>query len=311
MLIEQSIFLIGFVFCLTPFAAPPLALAVGLALAMVISHPFKAFTHRAIKYLLQISVIGLGFGLNFGEVVKAGRMGVAFTVISIGLTIVVGWVLGRLLSVNTKTSYLISTGTAICGGSAIAAIAPIIGAHEDDVAVSLGTIFILNSIALFIFPSLGHLLTLTMKQFGMWSAIAIHDTSSVVGAAAQYGTDALKIATTVKLTRALWIVPLSLATIFVLNKRSGKHSKHTITFPYFIIGFIGASLFVTFVPGFQGVYSGLVHGAKVGLTVTLYLIGTGLSRAKLRSVGLRPVIQGAILWALVSIFSLAVIRYIL
>jgi uncharacterized integral membrane protein (TIGR00698 family) len=305
-MIPQIVFLTGLVFCFTPFASPPVALAFGLVIAFTMSHPFKEFNHRAIKYLLEISVVGLGFGLNFGEVIKAGKTGVLFTVVSIGATLIVGWLIGRLLSINKKISYLISAGTAICGGSAIAAIAPIINAHEDEVAIALGTIFILNSIALFLFPPLGHFLRLTMKQFGMWAAIAIHDTSSVVGASAKYGDEALKIATIVKLTRALWIVPVSLGTILFLKNRSAK-----VMFPYFILGFIGASLIVTFLPALKPLYDGLVHGSKIGLTVTLYLIGAGLSRETLRTVGIKPVIQAVILWVLISIVSLLVIKSIL
>ncbi|MDE1920028.1 MAG: putative sulfate exporter family transporter [Candidatus Omnitrophica bacterium] len=307
-MVAQIIFLIGLVFCFTPFASPPSALAVGLLIAFTIQHPFKVFAHRAIKYLLEISVVGLGFGLNFAQVIKAGEKGVVFTVVSIAATLLIGWLIGKSLGINKKISYLISAGTAICGGSAIAATAPIINAHEDEVAVALGTIFILNSIALFLFPPLGHHLGLTMKQFGMWSAIAIHDTSSVVGASARYGDEALKIATIVKLTRALWIVPLSLGTIFVLKNRPKRKTSAKIAFPYFILGFVGASLVVTFFPGLKSVYAGLVDGSKVGLTVTLFLIGAGLSRDKLKTVGVKPVVQGIILWALISVVSLMVVK---
>jgi len=305
-MVPQIIFLTGLVFCFTPFASPPIALALGLVIAFTMSHPFKEFNHRAIKYLLEISVVGLGFGLNFGEVIKAGKAGVLFTVVSIAATLIVGWLIGKALSINKKISYLISAGTAICGGSAIAAIAPIINAHEDEVAIALGAIFILNSIALFLFPPLGHFLGLTMKQFGMWAAIAIHDTSSVVGASAKYGDEALKIATIVKLTRALWIVPVSLGTIFFLKKKSSK-----VLFPYFIIGFVGASLIVTCFPSLKSVYDGLVYGSKIGLTVTLYLIGAGLSRETLRSVGIKPVLQAIILWVMISVVSLIVVQRIL
>jgi len=305
-MVPQIIFLTGLVFCFTPFSSPPVALALGLIIAFTMSHPFKEFNHRAIKYLLEISVVGLGFGLNFGEVIKAGRTGVLFTVVSIGATLSVGWLIGKCLSINKKISYLISAGTAICGGSAIAAIAPIINAHEDEVAIALGTIFILNSIALFLFPPLGHMLGLTMKQFGMWAAIAIHDTSSVVGASAKYGDGALKIATVVKLTRALWIVPVSLGTIFFLKNKSAR-----VAFPYFILGFIGASLIVTFLPNFKPIYEGLVYGSKIGLTVTLYLIGTGLSRETLRTVGIKPVIQGILLWVLISVVALFVVQRVI
>ncbi len=298
-MLPQIIFFLGFFFCLTPFASPPLALALGLVLALTTGHPFKQFNGPAIRYLLQISVIGLGFGLNIGEVVTAGKTGVLFTVVSISGTLVAGYLIGKWMSINRKTSYLISAGTAICGGSAIAAMAPIIEADENEVAIALGTVFILNSVALFIFPPLGHYFGLTMKQFGMWSAIAIHDTSSVVGAAARYGDEALKIATTVKLTRALWIVPLALGTAVALKKMSTR-----IVFPYFILGFIGASLVVTFLPGFKPMYVGLLQAARVGLTLTLFLIGGGLSRDTLKRVGVKPVVQGVVLWVLIAGISL-------
>ena len=302
----QAIFMAGLFFCLTPWASPPLALALGLVMAFTVGHPFKQFNGQVIKYLLQVSVIGLGFGLNFGEVVNAGKTGVLFTVVSILGTLIVGYLIGKWMSINQKTSYLISTGTAICGGSAIAAIAPIIDADENEVAIALGTVFILNSVALFLFPPLGHYFGLTMKQFGMWSAIAIHDTSSVVGAAARFGDEALKIATTVKLTRALWIIPVALATTIALKNKSTK-----IQLPYFILGFIGASLIVTFLPDFKVVYAGVVNVSKIGLTVTLFLIGAGLSRETLKTVGVKPVVQGVILWMLISVASLLVVRSIL
>jgi len=308
---SQIIFFIGLFFCFTSFSSPPLALALGLVIALTIGHPFKQFTHHVIKYLLQISVVGLGFGLNFTEVINAGKTGVLFTVVSISGTLTAGWLTGKWLSINRNTSYLISAGTAICGGSAIAAIAPIINAHENEAAVALGTIFILNSIALFLFPPLGHYLGLTMKQFGMWSAIAIHDTSSVVGAAAKYGDEALKIATTVKLTRALWILPIALVTAFVLKKSEAKKNKAKIAFPYFILGFIGASLIVFFLPNLKHVYGALVNGSKMGLTITLFLIGAGLSRETLKKVGIKPVVQGVILWVLISVVSLLAVRSIL
>lgn len=302
----QVIFLAGLLFCVTPFASPPLALALGLVMALTTGHPFRQFNGRVIKYLLQISVVGLGFGLNFGEVMSAGRTGILFTVVSILGTLIVGYVIGTWMSINRKTSYLISTGTAICGGSAIAAMAPIIDADEHEVAIALGTVFILNSVALFLFPPLGHYFALSAKQFGMWCAIAIHDTSSVVGAAARYGDEALKIATTVKLTRALWIIPVALGTAVALKNRSTK-----IVFPYFILGFVGASLAVTWLPSFRPVYAGLVQAAKMGLTVTLFLIGAGLSRETLKTVGVRPVVQGVILWGLISVVSLLAVRNIL
>ncbi|MFH0754050.1 MAG: putative sulfate exporter family transporter [Candidatus Omnitrophota bacterium] len=300
--ISKLIFWFVLIFCFTPWSSPPLALMLGLALAMTLGNPYKEHQARAVKYLLQASVVGLGFGMNFTEVVSAGKSGVGFTFFSIAGTLAAGYFIGRWLSVARKTSFLVSVGTAICGGSAIAAVAPLVEADEKEVAVSLGTIFILNAVALFVFPWLGHVLGMKDHQFGLWSAIAIHDTSSVVGAAAHYGTEALKTATTVKLTRALWIIPVALITAIVLKKKDAR-----ISFPYFILAFVGASLVVSLWPAYQPVYSGVVTIARIGLTVTLFLIGTGLSPTTLKTVGFRPVMQGVWLWLLVSGVSLGYI----
>jgi len=286
-------------FCLTPYASPPLALALGLVLAFTAGHPWRAHNSRIVKYLLQFSVVGLGFGMNFGEVLAAGRTGVAFTAVSILGTLTAGWFIGKRLKIEPNTSLLISSGTAICGGSAIAAIAPIINAGEKEISVALGTVFILNSVALFLFPAIGHYFALSQAQFGLWSAIAIHDTSSVVGAAARYGPDALKIATTVKLTRALWIIPLSFGAALAFKNKSAKVSP-----PYFIFAFAAASLLVSACPAFAAEYSVITRAAKTGLTVTLFLIGAGLSKDVIKTVGLKPVVQGTVLWALISSVSL-------
>ncbi|MBP1651015.1 MAG: putative sulfate exporter family transporter, partial [Bacteroidetes bacterium] len=207
---REVIFLLAFVFCLTPLITPPVALLMGFIIAQFVGHPYLHLNHKATHLLLQISVVGLGFGMNVTSALHAGSQGLWFTVASIIGTLVFGTLLGKLLKIDKKIAYLISAGTAICGGSAIAAISPVIKAEEKQISVALGTIFILNSFALFLFPFVGHLLNLTQTQFGLWSAIAIHDTSSVVGAASKYGTTALQVATTVKLARALWIIPLSL-----------------------------------------------------------------------------------------------------
>jgi len=297
-------FLAGIILCLTPWVSPPVALALGLVFAFVFPHPCKKESSAVINVLLQFSVIGLGFGLNFTEVVNAGKTGILFTVVSIFATLAAGILIGRWLAVDRKTSFLVSVGTAICGGSAIAAVAPVIDADDNEIAVALGTVFILNAVALFIFPPLGHFFGLTMHQFGLWAAIAIHDTSSVVGAAARYGDEALKIATTVKLTRALWIIPVALGTALTMRHKTAK-----ITFPYFILGFIAASAVVSLLPDLKPWYAWIVHISKIGLTVTLFLIGTGLSRETLRTVGVKPVLQGVILWTLISVFSLAAVKY--
>lgn len=286
-------------FCFTPYASPPLALALGLGLALTAGHPWPGHNARVIKYLLQASVVGLGFGMNFGEVVAAGRTGVAVTAVSIFGTLAAGWLIGKWLRIDRNTSLLISSGTAICGGSAIAAMAPILNAEEKEISVALGTVFILNSVALFLFPPIGRHFGLSQAQFGLWSAIAIHDTSSVVGAAARYGGEALKLATTVKLTRALWIIPLAFVAAAALKNKSAKVSP-----PYFIFAFAGASLLVSAFPGFSAVYAGIMRGARTGLTVTLFLIGSGLSRRTLKTVGFRPVLQGVALWTLISAASL-------
>jgi len=304
--VKPLLFVLALLYCCTPYSSPPIALALGLVMAFTIGHPYKKYNGKVTKYLLQISVVGLGFGLNFGEVIKAGKTGVMFTVVSIFGTLAAGYIIGKLLNVTRNTSHLISTGTAICGGSAIAAIAPIINANEHEISVSLGTVFILNSIALFLFPAIGHFFGLTQNQFGVWAAIAIHDTSSVVGAAARYGQEALRVATTVKLTRALWIVPLSLIAAVVFKNKTAKVSP-----PYFILFFVLASIAVTLLPAFGTSYGWLVHLAKIGLTITLFLIGAGLSRETLKAVGLKPILLGIILWLLISFTALLAVKNII
>lgn len=298
-------FICAVVFCLTPWSSPSVALFLGLVLSMTVGHPWKKYNAKAVKRLLQISVVGLGFGVHITEVVAAGKSGVLFSAISIMGTLALGYVLGRVFAVSKKISYLISVGTAICGGSAIAAVAPVIEADEHEVAVSLGTVFILNAVALFLFPWLGHLFNMSFHQFGLWAALAIHDTSSVVGAAAQFGSDAVKVATTVKLARALWIMPVAFLTAAFLHKR-----KSRISFPYFIVAFVVASISVTLLPSFHAFFSGIVCVAHRGLTLTLFLIGAGLSIETLREVGFMPIIQALILWAMVSCVSFCVIYFL-
>jgi uncharacterized integral membrane protein (TIGR00698 family) len=291
-------------FCVTPWGSPPVALALGLALALTLGHPFPALNSKATKLLLQASVVLLGFGMNLQKVVEAGRTGIVFTVVTITGTLLLGFLLGRAMRINHTTAHLISSGTAICGGSAIAAVGPVVNASDEEMSVALGTVFILNSIALFIFPMIGHRLGLTQQQFGVWAAIAIHDTSSVVGAAAKYGADALQIATTVKLTRALWIVPVTLATAFFFKRKSAR-----VAIPWFIGLFVVASVIRTYVPAPADIWSALTTLARIGLTITLFLIGAGLSRKSIAAVGARPLILGVILWIVISSVSLfAVMR---
>jgi uncharacterized integral membrane protein (TIGR00698 family) len=291
--IRRVLFFVLLAFCVTPWCSPPIALALGLALALTLGSPYK--TAKQTKYLLQASVVGLGFGMNLQKVFAAGRTGFLFTLATIGGTLLLGYLLGRAMNVSRGTAHLISSGTAICGGSAIAAVGPVIGASDEDMSVSLGTVFILNSIALFAFPAIGHALHLTQEQFGVWSAIAIHDTSSVVGAASAYGAEALQIATTVKLTRALWIVPLALGTAIAFRREKTK-----IALPWFILFFLVASLLRTYVPAPEPVWSTLVSIARIGLTITLFLIGSSLSLDSLKRVGVKPLVLGVVLWLVIS-----------
>jgi uncharacterized integral membrane protein (TIGR00698 family) len=299
-----TVFTLIAVACLTPWVTPPIALAMGVAFALTLTHPFPRQGSRAAKILLQASVVGLGFGMNLQQVVAAGKTGVLFTIISIIGTLLLGFTLGHLLNVNRTTAHLISSGTAICGGSAIAAVAPVINATDDEISVSLATVFILNSIALFLFPTIGTVLHLTQKQFGIWAAIAIHDTSSVVGAASRYGVEALRIATPVKLARALWIVPLTIGTAAAFRRKSAK-----ITIPWFILLFVIASILRTYVSAPVAMWDGIATAARAVLKVTLFLIGAGLSRKAIAAVGVRPLILGVLLWIAISVVSLyAVIR---
>ena len=299
-----AVFVALLIFCVTPWGSPPIALALGLVLALTLGHPFPKRNSKATKLLLQASVILLGFGMNLQKVVEAGRTGIVFTIVTITGTLLLGFLLGRAMGISRTTAHLISSGTAICGGSAIAAVGPVVDASDEEMSVALGTVFILNSIALFIFPMIGHRLGLTQPQFGVWAAIAIHDTSSVVGAAAKYGAEALQIATTVKLTRALWIVPLTLATAFFFKRKSAR-----VAIPWFIGWFVVASVIRTYVPAPPEVWSTLTTIARLGLTVTLFLIGAGLSRKSIAAVGARPLILGVILWIVISSVSLfAVMR---
>lgn len=302
---RELIFLLAVVLCLSPFITPPLALLMGLIIAQFIGHPYLHLNHKATHILLKISVVGLGFGMNINSAVKAGKEGVLFTIVSIIGTLLTGLLLGKLLKIEKKTSYLISAGTAICGGSAIAAVSPVIKAEEKQISVALGTVFILNSIALFLFPVVGHILNLSQSQFGLWCAIAIHDTSSVVGAANKYGPQALEIATTVKLARALWIIPVAFLSTLIFKNRGGK-----VRIPYFIGLFVVAMVVNTYVP-FVRHYSHYITGlAKAGLTLTLFLIGCGLSVNVLRSVGLKPLLQGAVLWIVISVAALWMVLFV-
>jgi uncharacterized integral membrane protein (TIGR00698 family) len=301
-MIPKAAFLLGLALAASGLVSPPFALALGLLFGFSFPHPFDQSAKKLSRYLLQASVVGLGFGMNLHDVIRAGRSGFVYTLLGISFAMLAGMALGALLGMTKTPAFLISTGTAICGGSAIAAVGPIIGAGAEQMAVSLGTIFVLNSIALLIFPAIGSAMKLTQTQFGLWAALAIHDTSSVVGAAAKYGAVALAVGTTVKLARALWIVPMSIATAII------KHSRAKIQWPWFIALFCLAAVCNTYLPAWAAIYTVLSRIAKVGLTATLYLIGSGISIATLKKVGHRPLLQGVILWLLISAGSLWLIR---
>jgi len=303
--LRQGVFAVLLIFCLTPWASPPVALALGLVLAQTVGNPFTTQTGNLTHKLLQLSVIGLGFGMNAHAAVVAGREGLLFTVVSIFGTLTLGYFVGRWLGLGRHVVHLISCGTAICGGSAIAAVGPVLRAKDDELSVALGTVFVLNAVALFAFPPIGHALRMTQNQFGLWCAIAIHDTSSVVGAAATYGNKALEVATAVKLARALWIIPVSIGTALLFRQKGVN-----ITIPYFILGFVGAMLLNTFVPAVAPVGPLMVHLAKVGLTLTLFFIGAGLSARVVRAVGVRPYALGLLLWLVISTASLYVIMHV-
>lgn len=291
------------------WVTPPVALFLGLAFALLCGQAHPKFNKKLSKYLLQYSVVGLGFGMNIQAALVSGKEGMEFTIISVVGTMLIGWFVGRkLLKVDRDTSYLISSGTAICGGSAIAAVGPVLKAKDSEMSVALGTIFILNAIALFIFPAIGHALNMSQHEFGTWAAIAIHDTSSVVGAGQAYGEEALQVATTIKLTRALWIIPLAFATSFIFKSKGQK-----ISIPWFIFFFVLAMVVNTYLLGTTetGIQVGnAINGfARKALTITLFFIGASLSRDVLKAVGIKPLVQGIVLWIIISCSTLAYIYW--
>lgn len=297
----KIVFFVGLICSASGFLSPPFALAVGLIFGLVFTHPFLGDSKNLAKFLLQASVVALGFGMNLREVLRAGRSGFLYTAVGITFAMATGLLIGRFLKVAKTASFLITAGTAICGGSAIAAVAPIVQASDEEMAVSLGTVFILNSVALLLFPAIGWALHLSQEQFGLWSALGIHDTSSVVGATARYGPVALVVGTTVKLARALWIVPLSLSTAAI------KKTKGRIQWPWFILFFCMAAVVNTYLPQAAHLSASLSTLGKLGLTATLFLIGTGISRSTIKQVGARPFVQGVLLWIIVGGLSLALI----
>lgn len=281
---------------------PAIALFIGLVYAIIFKCPYPKFNKKTSKYLLQASVVGLGFGMNVNESLRSGAEGMMFTIISVIGVMTIGGLIGYWLHLNRKTSYLIASGTAICGGSAIAAVGPVLKANDQEMAVSLGVIFILNAIALFIFPPIGQFFDMTQEQFGTWAAIAIHDTSSVVGAGEAYGPQALQLATLIKLTRALWIIPLALFTMLIFRDKSSK-----ISIPWFIFLFIIAMVLNTYCNLPTGLTQALVWIAKKGLVLTLFLIGASLSITAIKSVGIKPLLLAILLWLIIGISSFIVV----
>jgi uncharacterized integral membrane protein (TIGR00698 family) len=312
---SRTVFLLGLLLAGSGIVSPPVALVGGVAFGFAVEHPLRREASTLAKLLLQASVVALGFGMNVAQVVHAGRSGFAYTAISITFATALGLLLGKVLKVGGKASYLITMGTAICGGSAIAAIAPITEANEEEISVSMGTVFLLNSVALLLFPFVGHQLKLDQNQFGLWAALAIHDTSSVVGAAASYGNQALQIGTTVKLARALWIVPVSLITAAFMARLAARNGqartdgRSKVKMPWFILYFCAAAAASTYLPSLHNVFASINHLGKAGLTATLFLIGTSLSKKTLQQVGFRPLVQGIGLWIVVGSASLAAIYF--
>src|SRR5215813_7259367 len=301
-LAPKILFALLFIVCLTGWISPPVALLLGIAFGLVVAHPYLSVSRSGSRILLQASVVALGFGMNLREVLRAGHNGFLYTAAGISFAICSGLLLGGWLRVRGNSSYLITVGTAICGGSAIAAVGPVLQADPEEMAVSLGTVFVLNSIALLIFPPFGFALHLSQSQVGLWAALAIHDTSCVVGASSRYGAEALLIGTTVKLARALWIVPVALATAAI------KHNKTRLQLPWFILLFCLAAVINTYAPAASKVTHAFFVIGRVGLVGTLFLIGSGISRATLVAIGWRPLLMGVLLWLIVGSTSLYLVH---
>ncbi len=306
---SQAAVPLGAVLCLLPIVPSWFALLVGIVIAVSLGNPWLVQTRKVTAKLLPYSVVGLGAGMDLGVVARVGMQGIGYTVVGIAFALGAGWLLGKLLRTPRDSSILISVGTAICGGSAIAAVGPAIEAKSQDMSVALGTVFLLNATALVIFPLIGHQLGLTEPQFGLWAALAIHDTSSVVGATMQYGPQALAIGTTVKLARALWIVPVTLLFAYAHGRHSAKAPGATpkAKRPWFILGFLIAAAVVTWIPPLQDAGKVIEMVARRCLVATLFLIGASLTKEALKSVGFRPFLQGLLLWLLVAATTLAAV----
>lgn len=294
------LFAVLLVACLLPWVVAWHALILGAVVGLAAGNPFPKETANWSRKLLQLAVILMGFGLTIREVASVGADAAVYTFIGITLTLALGYLANRVIRGEGVTAFLVTVGTSICGGSAIAALAPVVHADDRQTGVSLATVFTLNAVALLAFPLLGVWIGLTQGEFGVWAAMAIHDTSSVVGAASTYGDEALKIGTTVKLTRALWILPLALLAGLALKSR-GKAK-----FPYFLLGFIATSTLASLVE--SGLWEYGYQLSRRVLVVTIFLIGCGLTRDVIRRAGPRPMALGVFLWVVVSVGSLLAIR---
>ncbi|HDY7465631.1 TPA: putative sulfate exporter family transporter [Vibrio vulnificus] len=298
-------FIFALLLCLSPWASSPTALVLGFLLASTGLVPSQLPISTYTKKLLSYSIIGLGFGIQFQQALAVTSDGIGLIVVTIAGTLLLGFLVAKVIKLETTTAYLISAGTAICGGSAIAAVAPAIKAKDQQIALALATVFVLNSLALFIFPVIGHALALDQQTFGTWAAIAIHDTSSVVGAASAYGEQALTTATTLKLARALWIIPVALLSAILFARGNGEEGKRKLVLPYFIFWYCAAIAFSDLFPQFESVYQGIFSVAKQALVVCLFLIGCSISVEKLKSAGAKPLIFGLSLWVVISTTSLS------
>lgn len=296
------------VICLIPIVPSALALFLGAVFALTMGNPFLDQTRKLTRHLMAIAIVGMGAGMDLGVVAQVGLSGIGYTIIGITVTILAGLILGKIFKIELNTSILISIGTAICGGSAIAAVSPVIRAKDHQISIALGTVFMLNAVALFVFPAIGHWFFLSDQQFGLWVGLAIHDTSSVVGAAMQYGTEALHIGTTVKLARALWIVPLTLIIGYAYARSQPPVAGQKITKPWFILGFLIAAAIVTWIPILQPAGHIAEQAARRLFVMTLFLVGCGMTRQTLSQVGFRPVLNGLLLWIFVSAGTLAAIN---
>ncbi|RPD99154.1 putative sulfate exporter family transporter [Aureibaculum marinum] len=296
---SRIVYFVLIIIALLGFLNSPMALIIGFLYVIVFNNPFELYSHKAIHFFLKISVVGLGFGMGIKETLETSKAGLSLTIYSIILTVVLGMLLTRFLKLDSKLGHLITSGTAICGGSAIAAISPVIKAKAKIISIALGIVFLLNAIALFVFPAVGHFLNLTQKQFGLWCAVAIHDTSSVVGATLGYGEEALRIATTVKLSRTLWIIPLSVFSMFIFKTKGER-----IKIPYFIVIFILVILSNSYHILPDSITHFIIVMSKRLLIITLFLVGSTISIRDLKSIGIKPILLALILWAFTSIFSL-------